>query len=62
MLDWTAIVYPILLGILIPLIANIVPIRRALGKTLRDSLDITHQASNETHVRMIKLAELGLGN
>jgi hypothetical protein len=61
MLDWTAIFYPTLLGLFIPLIANIVPIRRALGKTLRDSLDITHQSNNETNVRMIKLAELGLG-
>lgn len=51
---------PILLGFFIPILANIIPIRRALSRQLRDSLDIAHQSMNDTTVRMIKLAELGL--
>ena len=58
--NWIAIVVPVALGIFIPIIANVVPIQAALGRTLRDSLDVTHQTFNETKVRMIKLAELGL--
>jgi len=59
-LNWVSIVVPILLGLLIPLAANIVPIRTALSRTLRDSLDITHQTFNETTVKMIKLENLGV--
>lgn len=55
-----AIWAPILLGLTIPIIANIAPIQRAFSKQLRDALDIAHQATSETTVRMIKLAELGL--
>jgi ABC-type antimicrobial peptide transport system permease subunit len=57
---WIAIVVPVALGILIPIIANIVPIQAALGRSLRDSLDVTHQTFNETRVKMVKLEELGL--
>ncbi len=59
-LNWVSIVVPILLGLFIPLAANIVPIRTALSKTLRDSLDITHQTFNETKVKMIRLENLGV--
>jgi predicted lysophospholipase L1 biosynthesis ABC-type transport system permease subunit len=60
MLHYLAIIIPIALGLLVPLVANIIPIRRALSRTLRDSLDVTHQVQNETTVKMIKLEELGL--
>lgn len=48
------------LGILMPLISNIVPISRALSGTLRDSLDVYHHVVNEMTVRMIRLSEIGL--
>ncbi|KAL0483814.1 hypothetical protein AKO1_014032 [Acrasis kona] len=57
---WIAVVVPVALGIFIPTIANIIPIQRALGRSLRDSLDVTRQSFNETSVQMIKLEELGL--
>jgi ABC-type antimicrobial peptide transport system permease subunit len=59
-LDIFAVVMPIALGLLIPIVANIVPIRTALSKTLRDSLDIAHQTFSETKVRMIRLEKLGI--
>lgn len=45
-LGWAAIVIPIALGLFIPLFSNILPIRRALSRSLRDSLDIAHQSFN----------------
>lgn len=60
MLDTFAIIIPIAIGLAIPVIANVVPIRNALSKTLRDSLDIAHQSFNETTVKMIRLEKLGI--
>ena len=48
------------LGILIPLISNIAPIMRALGKTLRDSLNIYHRIISDVTVKIIRLAEYGM--
>jgi len=49
-----------LLGLGMPLVANLVPISRALGKTLRDSLDVYHVVVSEVTVRVFKLQELGV--
>lgn len=59
-LEPSAIYFALILGILMPLISNIIPIQRALSRTLRDSLDIYHQTSQQITVQMIKLESLGL--
>ena len=56
----SAVAVGTLIGLFMPLVSTIVPIQRALSKTLRDSLDIYHQVSSETSVQMIKLESLGL--
>lgn len=43
----TAVVMALGLGFFIPLVSNYFPIKRALNKTLRDSLDMYHRAINE---------------
>ncbi|KNC51045.1 uncharacterized protein AMSG_07026 [Thecamonas trahens ATCC 50062] len=48
------------IGLIVPLLANWVPIRRALSSTLRNALDVYHQTNSETVVRVIKLESLGL--
>lgn len=48
------------LGILIPLGSNILPILRALSKTLRDSLDLYHRTVNDILVTVIKLEKMGV--
>eukprot|EP00003_Mantamonas_plastica_P015601 TRINITY_DN2635_c0_g2_i3.p1 TRINITY_DN2635_c0_g2~~TRINITY_DN2635_c0_g2_i3.p1 ORF type:complete len:1218 (-),score=362.13 TRINITY_DN2635_c0_g2_i3:46-3648(-) len=48
------------LGIIMPIISNILPIQRALGKTLRDALDLYHQSVNDSIVSVEKLEELGI--
>lgn len=46
-LHYTAIILALVLGIFIPVFSNYVPIKRALSKTLRDSLDMYHRSINE---------------
>ena len=62
--DYTFLAAPILvataLGLIMPALANIVPISRALSKTLRDSLDVYHLVQSEVLVRVVKLQELGI--
>lgn len=56
----SAVIYAIVLGTVMPALANIVPVRRALSKTLRDALDLYHQTSNDIQVSMLRLADIGL--
>lgn len=59
-IDPSALFIGISIGILIPVISNIIPIQRALSKTLRDSLDMYHRVINEISVQIMKLSDLGL--
>jgi len=56
----TAAVVAVVIGLVMPLAANVIPISRALSKTLRDSLDVYHHVVSEVTVTMIRLADLGL--
>ncbi|KAJ3299821.1 hypothetical protein HK104_006755 [Borealophlyctis nickersoniae] len=56
----SALLLSILLGLCLPLLGTIVPIRRALSKTLRDALDVFRTSVNDTDVRVAKLEEIGL--
>jgi hypothetical protein len=59
-LSWSTIRTTLLIGFIVPLLANIGPVSRALGKTLRDSLSLYQNAISEAQVRILKLAEEGL--
>jgi ABC-type antimicrobial peptide transport system permease subunit len=59
-LDYSSIILGVVVGFVMPIVANIGPIRRALSRTLRDSLDVYHNVQNETTVRMVKLKGMGL--
>lgn len=52
----------VIVGTVIPVLSNIAPIKRALGKTLRDSLDVYHQVQNDVTVSFVRLANVGLDN
>lgn len=56
----TTIILVTLLGLILPILGTLVPIRRALTKTLRDALDILHIVVYETSVSMQKLQDIGL--
>lgn len=48
------------LGIAMPLISTLVPMRRALSRTLAESLNLYHKSASETTVNVQKLEDLGL--
>lgn len=50
----------ILFGIIMPLLAILLPIQAALGKNLRTSLDLNHRANTDKSVSVQKLEDLGL--
>ena len=54
-----ALVLGIVVGLTLPLIANIFPIKRALSKNLRESLDMYHRSVNELQVSIKRLEEMG---
>lgn len=49
-----------LIGILMPLVANVIPIRNALAKNLRASLDLYHRQASEMIVTIQTLQGYGL--
>lgn len=55
-----ALVVAATLGILMSVAGNLVPIRRALSRSLAESLDIYHKAMAETTVKSVRLEDLGL--
>lgn len=59
-LHFSAIIMGFMLGIIMPLISNSLPIYRALSKTLKDSLDLFHRTIDEITVRTLKLEKLGI--
>jgi hypothetical protein len=50
----------VLVGILLPVISNMIPIQRALSKNLRSSLDLYHRAINEITVSVKRIEDMGL--
>eukprot|EP01091_Cochliopodium_minus_P014119 TRINITY_DN4729_c1_g3_i1.p1 TRINITY_DN4729_c1_g3~~TRINITY_DN4729_c1_g3_i1.p1 ORF type:complete len:1147 (+),score=296.15 TRINITY_DN4729_c1_g3_i1:490-3441(+) len=55
----SAILLSTFIGLVLPIVSNIAPIKNALSRTLRDSLDVYHTTPG-TSVKMIKLENLGL--
>lgn len=43
------------MGILVPLIANYLPVRQAMSKSLRDSLDVYRKTIDDMTVTMTKI-------
>lgn len=46
----SAWIFGVVFGMTVPAVANLVPIRRAMGSTLRDALDLYHNALNDVTV------------
>ncbi|CAK88800.1 unnamed protein product (macronuclear) [Paramecium tetraurelia] len=56
----SALAFQISLGITMPIISNILPIKKALSKALRDSLDLFHRVVNDILVTVVKLEMMGI--
>jgi len=50
----------VFIGTVLPLVSNIIPIKKALGKNLRNSLDMNHRASSEMIISVKNMSEMGL--
>lgn len=50
----------VIIGTFIPLLSNVIPIQKALGKNLRASLDLYHRKAGELTVAIQKLKDYGL--
>ena len=59
-LTTTAICIGLCFGFFMPLISIYFPIKAALGKNLKDSLDLTRRQTNEKSVEMQRLEDMGL--
>jgi hypothetical protein len=59
-LSSTSLWIGILFGLIMPMLAILLPIKQALGKNLRTSLDLNHRSNNEKSVEVQKLEDLGL--
>ena len=56
----SSIAIGLFVGFIIPIGANILPIRQALGKNLRNSLDLNHRSTGELSVQITRLEEIGV--
>eukprot|EP01105_Mastigella_eilhardi_P014560 TRINITY_DN3312_c0_g1_i1.p1 TRINITY_DN3312_c0_g1~~TRINITY_DN3312_c0_g1_i1.p1 ORF type:complete len:1294 (-),score=364.22 TRINITY_DN3312_c0_g1_i1:27-3428(-) len=56
----SAVLIACVFGFFMPIVANIVPIRRALSKVLRDALDLYHNVQSEKAVKIQRLENMGL--
>ena len=56
----TPVLWGIFLGIFIPYFSNILPIRRALSRTISDSINIFRKSVSDVTVRIIKLESAGI--
>ena len=59
-LNVVAWVLALCMGFLMPIVANVVPIKRALSSTLRDALDIYHKAVQAVSVTVKRLQDVGI--
>ena len=55
-----AAILGVIIGLLMPLASNVWAIKRALGKKIRDSLDIFHTGISDVLVKIVKLENFGI--
>eukprot|EP00826_Nyctotherus_ovalis_P039027 TRINITY_DN3712_c0_g1_i4.p1 TRINITY_DN3712_c0_g1~~TRINITY_DN3712_c0_g1_i4.p1 ORF type:complete len:585 (-),score=86.99 TRINITY_DN3712_c0_g1_i4:1329-3083(-) len=58
-LPWEAILLGVCIGTFLPILANTVPIQRALSKSLRDALNLYHHAISDIYISIVKLENMG---
>lgn len=54
------VILGLMLGIFLPLLSNIIPIKQALGNSLRNALDQFRSGADEFEVKMVRLKNFGL--
>ena len=59
-LTTTALILGISFGFLMPFLANYLPIKSAMGKTLRNSLDLSKRTDDKFGVKVEKMENVGM--
>jgi hypothetical protein len=55
-----AVIIGVAFGLIMPVIANYLPIKSAMGKTLRNALDLSKRTDGEIGVKIQKLEQIGM--
>ena len=55
-----SVIIGVTFGLIMPILANYLPIRAAMGKTLRSSLDMSKRTDDEIGVKVKKLEDIGI--
>ena len=56
----SAILIGVTFGLMMPVIGNYLPIQQAMGRTLRNSLDLSKRTDGEIGVKVQKLEQVGI--
>lgn len=56
----SSVILAFTIGLVMPVISNIMPIKRALSRTLKDSLDLYHRVNDQLSVDVQRLENMGL--
>ena len=59
-LTTSAVVIGVTFGLFMPVLANYLPIRAAMGKNLRSSLDLSKRTDDEIGIKVKKLEDIGI--
>lgn len=59
-LSGSSVLLGCIMGLIVPLVSNIYPIKTALGRKLRSALDMSRRSSGELLVTITKLEDLGI--
>ena len=55
-----SIIIGVVFGLTMPMISNYFPIQAAMGKNLRNSLDLNRRSKNEVGIKVEKLEDVGI--
>ena len=55
-----AVIIGVVFGLLMPVVANYLPIKSAMGQTLRNALDLSKRTDGEIGVKIQKLEQIGM--
>jgi len=55
-----SIIIGVSFGLIMPVIANYLPIKRAMGKNLRNSLDLSRRTTDEVGIKVERLENIGM--
>jgi hypothetical protein len=58
-LPWQMVILGLVTGLLVPLISNVIPIKQALGTSLRNALDRFRQGVDELQVQFVRMENAG---